>query len=132
MFTTGQKFIRNNAHSMEIKRKLYGNGNEGHTPPKKAKILNEKNQELIAGQPKLFPDPMTMFHQLPYNDSIVEKTLIHIKAREDANSDTFTFTRPSVTSNLWKLQDTYLSAKISLRVGNANNKLSARIIYLDR
>ena len=44
MFTTGQKFIRNNAHSMEITRKLYGNGNEGSTPPKKAKTLNERNK----------------------------------------------------------------------------------------
>ena len=53
-----------------------------------------------------------MFDQLPYNDSIVEKTLFHIKAREDADSDTFMFTKPSVASNLWKLQDTYLSATI--------------------
>ena len=71
---------------------------------------------------------MTIFNQLPYNDSIVEKTLVNIKAREDADSDTFMFTRPSVTGNLWKLQDTYMSAKISFRVGNANNKLSAGTI----
>ena len=71
-------------------------------------LFNQKNQELIAGQPELFPDPMSMFDQLPYNDSIVEKTLIHIKAREDADSDTFMFTRLSVTGNLWKLQDTYM------------------------
>ena len=38
------------------------------------------------------------------------------------------FTRPSVTGNLWKLQDTYMSAKMSFRVGNANNKLFAGII----
>ena len=70
---------------------------------------------------------MTMFSRLPYNDSIVEKTLVHIKAREDPDSDTFTFTRPSVTGSLWKLQDSYMSAKISFRVGN-NNQLSAGAI----
>ena len=91
-------------------------------------ILHQRNQEPIAGQTELFPDPMTMFNRLPYNDSIVEKTLIHIKAREDADSDTFTSTRPSFTGNLWKLQDTCMSAKISFRVGNTNNKLSARTI----
>ena len=91
---------------MEITRKLYGNGNESPVLPKKARILNETNQELISGQPELLPDSMTMFDQLPYNDSIVEKTLIHIKAREDADSDTFTFAGPSVTGNLWNLQDT--------------------------
>ena len=57
-----------------------------------------------------------------------KKTLVRMKAREDADSDTFTFTRPQVTSNLWKLQDSYMSAKISFRVGNADNKLSARTI----
>ena len=92
------------------------------------KVLLQRNQEPIAGQPELFPDPMTMFGRLPYNDSIVEKTLVHIKAKEDPDFDTFTFTRPSVTGNLWKLQDSYLSAKISLRVGNSNNKLSAGTI----
>ena len=80
MFTTGQKFIGNNAHSMEITRILYGDGNESPVPLKKANILKERNQELIAGQPELFPDPMTMFSQLPYNDLTVEKTLVHIKA----------------------------------------------------
>ena len=40
MFTTEQKFI----------------GNKGHTPLKKAKTLNETNEEPIAGQPELFPD----------------------------------------------------------------------------
>ena len=73
MYTTGQKFIGNNAHSMEITRKLHCDGNESSIPLKKAKILNEGNQEPIAGQTELFPDPMTMFDQLPYNDSIVEK-----------------------------------------------------------
>ena len=37
MFTTGQKFIGNNAHSMEIIRKLYGDGNESPVPLKKAR-----------------------------------------------------------------------------------------------
>ena len=87
-----------------MERKLYGDGNESSVPLKKAKILNERNQEPIAGQPELFPDPMTMFSQLPYDNSIVEKTLVHIKAREDPDSDTYMFTRP-VTGNFWKFQD---------------------------
>ena len=100
MFTTGQIFIGNNAHSMEITK--------NYMVMEMKVLLHRRNQEPIVGQPKLFPDPMTMFNQLPYNDSIVEKTLIHIKAREDADSDTFMFTRPSVTGNLWKLQDIFL------------------------
>ena len=79
MYTTGQKFFGNNAHSMEITRKLYHDENESSVPLKKVKILNEGNQEPIAGQPELFPNPMIMFDRLPHN-SIVEKTLIHIKA----------------------------------------------------
>ena len=80
MYTTEQKFIGNNAHSMEITRKLHHDGNESSVLPKKAKILNKGNQEPIAGQSELFSDPMSMFDKLPHNDLIVEKTLVHIKA----------------------------------------------------
>ena len=47
MFTTGQKFIGNNAHSMEITRKLYGNGNEGPTLLKKSRT-DSRTTEIIS------------------------------------------------------------------------------------
>ena len=59
---------------------------------------------------------MAKFNRLTYNDSIVEKIPVHLKAREDVDS---------VAGNSWKLQDTYMSAKFSFRVGNNDNKLSA-------
>ena len=89
MYTTGQKiywkqcsFYGNKKMKSWWKWKLCSK--------EESKIFKE-NQEPIAGQPKLFPDPMSMFDWLPFKDSIVEKTLVHIKAREDADSDTYVY-----------------------------------------
>ena len=68
-----------------------------------------------------------MFYDTPFNDSIMEGTWIHAKADKGVTLDTFLFEKQSKTGMLWKIQDTYLSAKISLCT-QVDTKLSAGTI----
>ena len=118
--------MSNNACSMEISKWISAQENDLSFPRSKLSdknTLDESNREPIND----IPEPLSMFDNILFNDSIVEGTWIHIKADEGGICDTFLFERQSTTGMLWKIQDSYLMAKISLHTQN-NAKWSAGTI----
>ena len=69
--------------------------------------------KTINGVLELFPEPSSMFDNIVFDDSIVELTWFHIKVDESSTSNTFSFKKSSMTGMLWKIQDSYFSAKLS-------------------
>ena len=121
----------NNARSLEISKLLNGEENTLNfrlsSSSNQKYILDETNQELIADQLELFPEPLSMFGDIPLNNLMVKLTWLNIKADKGTTFDTFSFKKALTTSSLWEIQDSYLLGKVSLCTA-ADGKLSAGII----
>ena len=75
--------------------------------------MDENSQETISGEPELFAELLTSLDDIPFNDFIVELMWFHMKEDESSTSDAISFKISSMTGMLWKIQDSYLSAKVS-------------------
>ena len=115
MQTLAQQYMGNNAHSMEISKLMNVSENKSnfHTsnPQQMHKSVLDENNQTISSVRELFAEALSMFDDVQFNDSIVESTWFYIKADKSSTSDTFSFEKSSTTGMLWKIQDSYLSAK---------------------
>lgn len=50
------------------------NNSNFHPPKTNKNAFDESNQDTISGQPELFAEPLNMFDDIPFNDSVMEGT----------------------------------------------------------
>ena len=86
-------------------------------------ILANKNQEPIHDETGMFHEMLDMFEDIAINDEIIEKRWISVVPSEKEDSESFTFDKAGSGSGVIKLDDTYMTADISVEIdGNILNK----------
>ena len=87
--------------------------------------LGESEKGPVVGHTVMFYEPVEMFERIPFNNSLKEKSWVHLKASE-GDLSTYMFLKKMQVGGLIKLLDTYVTADISIR--KRNNKLNASTI----
>ena len=92
----------------------------------KGPVVRSDNQNVV-GHTVMFYEPMEMFEKIPFNDSLKEKSWVHLRASEGETSTHYTFLKKMQGCGLIKLLDSYVTADIAVRTAGGN-KLNAGTI----
>ena len=120
----GTDVYEGNNESARLLLKAYQESGESESAP----VVRSDNQNVV-GLRVMFYEPMEMFERIPFNDSLKEKSWVHLKA-SNGETSTYTFLKKVQGGGLIKLHNTYVTADISVRT-STGNKLNASTICND-